>query len=250
MKIEQACVAGCLNFFKKSFLERWNLKDYYSEYNPCFFFGAEQPKMINNHKGFRIIYLASEYDCTFLNQIETTENTVLHWSPYLHNYPQFKSKYVEIELKNYEKFKPNVMGDKIYSYIGWWERRNEFQYDLLNEIQKRIKYEIIYGVVDSLDQYYKEDELKEKFYDKSFLNINLSSGTGMTTVREMGLMGRKTIMNCGYPFPSIIKYNSIDHLIEIINDESEKIGTIHDSMNCHTVNNEWLELNFWTNDIS
>lgn len=250
MRINQVSVAGCLKFFKNNFLKRYSLNDYYDSSQPCFFLGAEQPNIINNHKGLKIIYLASEYDCTFLNQLSSTENTILHWSPYLKNYPQFKNKYVEIELKDYSNFKPNVMGDKIYTYIGWWERKCEFQFDLLNEIQKKIKYEIMYGIVDDLNNYYSVDDLKSNFYDKSFLNINLSSGTGMTTVRELGLMGRKTIINCGYPFPSIIPYNSIDHIIEIINEESLKIGTIGESMDCHTVKDEWLELNFWTNDIS
>jgi hypothetical protein len=38
--------------------------------------------------------------------------------------------------------------------------------------------------------------------DKCFLNLNLSEGNGLTTVIELGLMGRKTIMN---ELPEIVK---------------------------------------------
>ena len=70
----------------------------------------------------------------------------------------------------------------------------------------------------------------------------------MTTVREMGLMGRKTITirkKRHYNYHCIINCDSIDDIIETINEESKKIGTIQSSINSHTVGDEWLNLEYW-----
>ena len=94
--------------------------------------------------------------------------------------------------------------------------------------------------------------LKENFYDKSFLNLNLSRGTGLSTAIELGLMGRKTIFKPTMQnniqrleLPIFIHYNTIDDIIEIINQESKKIGTIQPAIQSHNVGKEWLHLNFW-----
>jgi hypothetical protein len=247
MKIKQASVAGCLNFFKNGFLTRWKLSDYYNPKEPCFFLGAEQVDIINQHKGLKIIYLASRYDCEFLKYLKNDNDIILHWSPYLTDNNDFRVKKVEIEIKDYSIFKPNILGNKIYSYIGFDSRKQEFNYDILMEIQKKINFEIDYTIISNLEDYFDINYLKEKYYDNCFLNLNLSDGTGMTTVRELGLMGRKTITNSPYNFPSQIPYNDIDDIVYIINDESKKIGTIQPSMDCHTVKDEWLDIIFWLN---
>ena len=65
-------------------------------------------------------------------------------------------------------------------------------------------------------------------------------------------MGRKTIFKSEYKnniqrleFPNFIDYSSIDDIIGIIDNESQKIGTIQPSINAHNVGDEWLNLNFW-----
>ena len=69
----------------------------------------------------------------------------------------------------------------------------------------------------------------------------------MTTVTELGFMGRKTIMNTVYDhFTSTIKYNDDEDIIRIIEEESKKIGTIQPSISCHNIGDEWLDTNFWT----
>jgi hypothetical protein len=69
----------------------------------------------------------------------------------------------------------------------------------------------------------------------------------MTTVRELGLMGRKTIINSKrYKYPCMIPYDNIENLIEIINLESQKIGTIQPSIDSHTMTTDkWLETDYW-----
>lgn len=246
MKIEQVCVANCLKFFKKGFIDRWKLSDYHDKDAPCIFIGAEQPQDINNHRGLKIIYIASEYDTSFLRYITPGDNIIIHDTPFRDNCIGFRIKRnVEIELKDYSIYKPNVLGDKVYTYLGTPDRGVEFGIDRVVNICKQAGYELIIGISDSVNNYQSSDSLKEKFYDKCFVNINLSRGTGMTTVRELGLMGRRTITNSEYGFPSQIGYFNDDDIVRLINEEAKKIGTIQTSIDCHTVKDEWLNVDFW-----
>ena len=248
MRIEQTSVAGCIGFFKPGFLDRWKLDDYNDVNKPCFFLGIEQVDIINNHRGLKIIYPISPYDCTFLERIEYSDSIILIGSPFLPENTRYKIKNVELEIKDYSAFKPNVLGDKIYCYVGLESRKNEFDFDRICRIQERINYKIIYVNTDSLYGYLPSETLKENYYDRCFVSINLNGGTGMTTVRELGLMGRNTITNSKYNFPSMLEYEDDDDIIRLINLEAKKIGTIQPAMDCHNVNDEWLDCNFWTND--
>jgi hypothetical protein len=68
----------------------------------------------------------------------------------------------------------------------------------------------------------------------------------MSTVIEMGLMGRKTILNEDYyKFSSILGYLNDAHVVHLINQESKKIGTVQPSINPHTAGDEWLDTDFW-----
>ena len=143
------------------------------------------------------------------------------------------------------------MGDKIYFYSGFkngWNFKTEF----IAELQKKIDYEIITTNHNKLNEYYSIDYLKTNYYDKTFLNLNFSDGTGLTSVIELGLMGRKTIFNPKIEnniqrieFPNFINYNSMEDIITIINEESKKIGSIQNSIDAHNIKDEWLDLNFW-----
>lgn len=79
------------------------------------------------------------------------------------------------------------------------------------------------------------------------MSLNLGGEGGMTTVRELAYMGRKTICNSLYKFPSLIPYRDQNDIIELINEESKKIGTIQPSIISHNINNEWLYTDFWIN---
>lgn len=243
MKINQVSVAPCVKFFERNLKERWELESYNNINEPCLFFGVEnQYTLINNHVGPKIIWIISPSDAGNVRYISIKENVTIIGSPFLSRISSFRVKDVEISIKDYSMFKPKPLGDKIYTYLGIDGNRGEFNPHLIHQIQQRIPYEIIYHIGDS---YLSSEDLKKNYYDKCFLNINLSYGNGMTTVRELGFMGIKTIMNTGYKFPSIINYSNVEDIIKIINSESKKIGTIQDSMDCHTAGEEWKNLDFW-----
>jgi hypothetical protein len=245
MKIKQVSVANCVKFFEKGFKDRWELDSYTNPNEPCFFLGVDgQHTLINSHRGPVIIYPISPVDCENLNLVNIRENIAVVDSQFLDKSLPFRTVKVEIELKDYSIFKPKPLGDKIYTYLGFDGNRGEFNLSLIKQIQQWIPYEIIYYTNESYLPLPIE-ELKEKYYDKVFLNLNFSHGNGFTTVRELGMMGVKTIMNTSFKLPSIISYSSVTHIVELINEEAKKIGTIQPSIDCHTVGDEWKNLDFW-----
>jgi hypothetical protein len=254
MRISQTLTAPSVNFFKKNFIERYNFKEYYDVNKPCVFLGGnELSHQIQNHKSYKFVFLTSPHDLPDFNIVTNTDNLFIinlldevRLNSKIPN--NVNCRNVTIEIKDYSLFQPNVLGDKIYAYTGFkngWT--NQWNIEKLKQIQKQINYEIITTNHLNINDYYDINYLKNNYYDKSFLNLNLSNGNGMATVIELGLMGRKTILNEHfYKFPCILNYKNDEDLINLINSESYKIGTLQPSINCHTVNDEWLDINFWT----
>ena len=248
-RVKQAFVAPSLKFFKDRFLKKYDLVEYNNPNEPAIFYGASEASyFINNHKSYKIILPSTPND---IPKIDDYTNTFLICSDNYKLPDHVIRKSITPRLKNYDIFKPNKLGDKIYFYSGFKDGWNLCN-NLVNEIQKKINYEIITTNHTKINDYYDIEYLKSNFYDKSFLNINLTNGHGMSTVIELGLMGRKTIFKNPYEnnfqrleFESIISYDTLDDIISIINNESKKINTIQESIDVHNVDEEWLYIDYW-----
>lgn len=248
-RIKQACVAHGITFFKNEFLQYNNLEDYSDIYAPTLFFGAtECNRLINNHKGYKIILPCTPFDIPIIEDYSNTFFICAEDFPLPEN--TIKKSFTP-RIKNYDLFKPNVLGDKIYTYSGFKNGWNKLS-KTIKQIQNQIDYEIITTDHVTIKDYLSFDKLKSDFYDKCFLNINLTQGHGLGTGIEMGLMGRKTVF--AYPnersfqrirFPCFIDYLSVQDTVKIINEEAKKIGTIQESIDPHNVGEEWLDLDFW-----
>jgi hypothetical protein len=249
-KIEQVCVADSIRFFKNDFINKYKLLDYYDTKKPALFFGGyKNSDLINKHEGYKIILPSTPEDYP---NIVNYDKTILICSDNYILPPNVIRKSITPEIKDYSIFKPNILGDKIYFYSGFkngWNLKKEN----IDDIQKNIDYELITTSHLNLKDYYSIEYLKENFYDKCFLNINLTRGHGLASVIELGLMGRKTIFKNNIKnniqrleFDNFISYENIDNIISIILEESKKIGTIQDSINAHnTIGDEWLFLDFY-----
>ena len=252
MKITQSIVGDTIGFFKKGFIERWGFKEYYDVNKPVVFFGiAGKQDLYENHKGYKIFLPSTPEDLKYLNSLSNHKKTLLISKREISTPDNIICKDIVIEIKDYSIFKPNILGDKVYFYSGfkngWSGRWGE---ELINEIQKNIDFEIITTNHITQEDTYDINYLKTNYYDKCFLNINLSESNGMTTVRELGLMGRKTITmrdNIIYDYSCIINCSNVKEIIDVINKEGQKINTIQPSINSHTVGNEWLDLDWWIN---
>ena len=235
MKITQSIVGDTVGFFKKGFMERWGFKEYYDINKPVVFFGIEgKQDLYENHKGYKIFLPSTPEDVTYLQNLKNHNKTFL--APLgLDTDGLISSK--ELVITEYPK-------------NGWGDRWGN---ELIDEIQKNINLEIITTSHLNSQDLFNINYLKENYYDKSFLNLNLSKDNGMTTVREMGLMGRKTLTMRTpetYKYNCIINCDNIEDIIKTIKHESKKIGTIQPLLNTHTVNDEWLNLNYWLENWS
>ncbi len=247
--IQQVRVAKNVRRFKKGLMGRWGLTDYHDIHTPCYFFNINNDKDIaaaKKHEGFKLIHFVNARGDQFIDRLKGIPDMVIIGNPYLTKIEGHNIKWeVNFELKDFSIFKPNPLGDKIYCYIGMG-KEGKRGWDIAKEIEKRIDLEIIYGIQRSKYQCVGMEEVKV-MYDKCFLNLNLdpSGGGGMITVTELGLMGRMTIMNTKFERESIIPYKDIDEIVEIINRESKKIGTVQPAMNPHNTGEEWLNVDFW-----
>lgn len=243
--------------FSMRLKSRYGFENYTNLDDPCFFWGClGEIEKINNHRGLKIVKFLTPADCKVIDYLTESDNLYIISDPHFITNKKFNFVDIEFEYQYFDIFKPKPLGEKIYCYM---RDPVEFGKNILMRIQKKIKYEIIFGGEVGNAQYYDSlEELKRKYYDHCFLSINLSKKHGYTTVRELGFMGIKTLMSSPYNFPSIIqlqKYsrqgNNIfvddDEIIDIINKESTKIGSVVPQIDPHNVKDEWLDINFWKN---
>lgn len=249
MDITQIRVAPEVIFFSDGLYKKWNLKPYQDINKPCIFFGVYNDRdiqLIKRHVGFKIIWFTntSENSKQLSKKLIGIDNLVMINDGGIDIPVGVKSKKIILPIKDFSGFKPTKLGDKIYCYIGNNNLTNKHGYPIVKEIEKRIDFEIIYGKLGNSISY-----IKDNYYDKCFLNINISDsrGSGMTTLAELGYMGRYTISNTIHNYPCVKRYKSIDDIVEIINEESKKIGTIQPSlMEKHFYDDtDWLNLDFW-----
>jgi len=247
--IKQVRVSHGLRRFKPGIMERWNLEDYHDKNAPCLFFNInnqEDIDAVKNHKGFKLILFANARGNQFINHFAGIENLVVIGNAYLNIPEGIKVKDTgnptPFEIKDYSMFQPNKLGNKIYAYVGNDKQKEKYGYNILKNLQKSIKTEIIFGLQGHTIEY-----VKEKYYDNCFLNLNFnrSGGGGLTTVRELALMGRKTIMNTKIDYDCIIPYKDDEDIIRIINEESQKIGTVRPGKDYHNIGPEWQHVDFW-----
>ena len=247
--------------FSPKLIKRYNFESYTNIDEPCFFWGAiGEVDKINNHRGLKIIKFLTPADCWVINSIMNTENLFIISDPFIETNVNYNFVNIEFEISDFKIFEPIILKDKIYCYM---RDPFEFRKDIINNIQRKIDYEIIYGGENcDAKNYYSPIDLKSMYYDNCFLSINLSSKHGFTTVKELGCMGIKTIMYSPYNFPSIVQLNHYerdfksgghtirvneDEIVEKINIESFNIGKKGISMNPHNIDDRWLNVDFWEN---
>jgi hypothetical protein len=256
MKITQIAVDSTVIFFRENLIKRYKFLNYESIEEPTLFFGIHhQVEKINNHKGYKVVYLASPKDGEKVRNLAPSEKLFIKEDKVLHGQNlvdipnHYQKKHIIFETKPYDNYVPNMLGNKVYVYLGSEGRKNgEFQYERIKQVEERCNFEFIYGMSRPNNTFYPEDYVKENWYDKCFVNINLSKYNGLQSMVELAFMGRKTIANFHRDFPCVIKYNNDEHIIEIIESESKKIGTIQPSINVHNVKDEWLNIEWWKNE--
>jgi hypothetical protein len=246
-------------YFGKDFRSYWSLKNIENNSDPCVFLGLYSNldfDVWNNHKGPKILYFGgNDMHDLQLNIVKNTKDVfcIGYGGDWLYNkldifqIPYTKKK---ILLKDYEEFKPTPLGDKIYVYRGiLGNRESYYLWDEIIAPVMKIVGEDKFIFTDNKTIH----ELKENYYKNSFLYIKPNEKGGGSAMMELGFMGRMTVTNGHSSFPNAISYNSIDEIVNIIEKESYKIGTLQDGLsnrlkNCFLQTDEWLTLDFYINN--
>jgi hypothetical protein len=245
--INQVRFANEVVFFKDNFIKKWGLKDYNNINEPCLFFGVYSDNDINiikKHKGLKIVWFTN-YDKNDLEKkLIGVKDLVINHTEGLKMYDNLNYKKTKIAIKDFSLFTPTPLGDKVYCYIGKGHTGNKHGFPIVEELKKMINFEIIYGKLG-----YDINYIIKNYYNESFININIteSGRSGLTTLTEMGFMGRYSISNTIDKFPCVIKYNNIEDIVGIINKESLKIGTTPKSLlsEYFSTGDEWKYEEFW-----
>mgnify|MGYP001465524149 CR=1 FL=1 len=253
-KIKQVYFTKTLNFFKKDFLKRWGLKEYNNPNEPSLFVGLYSKEDVNtfiNHKSYKVLYFGG-------NDLQPPQLEIVSKSPktfcigyggdWLYKtLDAYKILYTELRilLKDFSSFTPTPLGENIYVYKGLLGNRHDHYKwnDVVKPLQEVFgKDRIIYADNISLT------ELHEKYYNNSFVYLRPNPKGGGTAMFELGHMGRRTISNDHSRFSICSGYKDISSIIDLIMEESKKIGTIQPqiaeelkSMFDHEGN--WLNLN-------
>jgi hypothetical protein len=236
--IEQCRFSECVKFFKDGFKELWDLSDYHDINKPCYFVGvynAEDVKEINRHKGLcvvshpsyiRDIFYDLKKDIVYKQSINTPEKL----------FEKYKTKRVNVPIKDYTVFKPSVLGEGIYWYMGNNSVRDYYGFELYEKIRKNIKHRIIIGLQGNEINY-----VEKEYYDKCFINIKPNIYAGGCSSVEMGKKGRFSISkNIGNA------HLDIDEIFIHIEKESNRIGTMPVDLLPEINNNpDWKNINTW-----
>jgi hypothetical protein len=251
--IKQALIADSIKFFKKDFLQKWNLKEYYDSTQPCVFFGGKELSAhIHEHTGFKLILPSVPNDIPNFNIVKNIKDMYIIGAINPNIPSEIVCKDLLVQIKDYSLFTPTTLGNKIYTYSGFKNGYDLYKKNIksIHEIEKKTGFEIITTSHKELKDYHDIEYLKATYYDRSFVNLNLSrDGNHLTTAIELGMMGRKTIMKKNYQnFSFMIDYTDLENIISIIKEESKKIGTVQPCITSDIIStDEWLNTKYWIN---
>ena len=263
-KIEQLYLSENLYKYKEDnrIHKCHKLKDYNNIYEPAFFYGfarKEDVETIKNHKGKKyVLFSGGDIDVMFhINKNSgNTKNRMkylkdLHKLDEIYYIPRsefmihdmrllnYKYKYYPFYADAYSKYQVKPKGNKIYFYTYPDYQKHRYGHLIVEEIKKRKpEYEFLqlthpkaydthreYCNSNNIGTCKDNEELLQK-YQECFIALRIATHDGIAnTVLELGSLGIKTIYN-DTQCPCALTYNSIDDIIDHIENEKKTIGTI------------------------
>jgi len=236
MRINQCWLATPLKHSGKFVYFRGlhNLKKYNNPNKPAIFYGLYtyvDLMALKKHKAFAIVAWGGSDVLRKANVKLAVKNRVKHIA--ISSFISADLTSMGIEHKTIpliasptKYFKPVPMGDEIYTYMPK-SSRHFYGRRIVRQLKKLCKYKI--NIISSNQRHTRKKLFK--IYSRCFCGLRLTPHDGVAnTVIELGLMGRKCIYNGDTPNAIPWSEDNIDGILENIEKESEKIGTIDLSM--------------------
>lgn len=238
------------------------LKNYYDINKPAFFYGIVKPAdidIIMNHRGKKyIIFSGGDIDLLYhINKNTNYTQTRWNYMKMLQNLDEiyyiprssfmindmksmmYKYTYVPFFTNTFREYQLRPKGEYIYIYT--YPDYQKYLYgNVIIEKIKKLKPEYKFLNLTHNKTYYDNkqycddhnistienyDELIKK-YQECFVSIRLTNHDGIAnSVLEMGMLGIKTIYNDNN-CPAGLSYTNINDIIDHIETEKHKIGTI------------------------
>jgi len=240
----------------KYFLKKYSLKKYDNYNKPSVFFSSWNFRSIREHNSFGLVIWRGSDIIKMGKRLKTIKKmkNIYHVaiSSFIANDLDkygIKYKFIPIVGVNLKYFKPSLMGNEIYTYVPDTNSNkyyNRYGMENIKKIEKKCKYRI---KITSPNQYNRKDLVK--IYDKCFCGLRMTKHDGLPSqVIEMGVMGRKSFYNGNIPGAIKWNENDIDKILEGIEKEAQKIGTIDLEYSKRIekfidVGSEWLDTGYW-----
>lgn len=240
-----------------------NLKDYHDIIAPSFFYGIARKEDIDaiiNHKGKKyVIFSGGDIDILYhINKNNSQTKLRLEYIKKLQELDEiyyiprssfmindmkslfFNYKYIPFVGTSFFNFVPKPIGKKIYHYTYADNQKYMYGWDIINKIKElKPEYEFLFlthpNSYKNNIEYCKKNNITTcetneeivKKYQECFISLRLTSHDGIAnSVLECGLLGINTIYNdtnCIFT----LSYNSIEDIINHIENEKKNIGSIN-----------------------
>jgi hypothetical protein len=236
--IKQSRFSSSVKFFENNFLKRWDIDAYHDVNAPCFFAGVYKPAdvdAINNHKGLAVVWNTGRTRDIFSKLRKDIIVVESNGVPF--EGKGYNVKRINIEIKDFTPFKPCPLGDTINWYMGTKKQQDIYGYQTYLSIKDKVKNRIVLGYQgNSMDKVIE-------MYKNCFISIKTSVQGGNTTATELAHMGRRAISNTASPF--CIGYKDEGNILEIISEESKRIGEMPTSLINNYFTDNWQNEKVW-----
>jgi len=238
------------------FLEKYNLKKYYSSKNPAIFFGMYSKLGLNvlkKHKSLAVVIwrgtdiISEKKRLESVLKIKNVNIKHVAISDFIKKDLKnvgISYKFIPLAASRVDNLQSCPLGDEIYIYAP----KTRYQFyggEYLDKIKNKCRFKINIGTSSNC---YTKEELYN-IYKRSFIGLRLTKHDGIANqVIEMGLMGRKCVHNGNHP--NCIHWKNSKSILKSIERESQYIGKIREDVSISVkkyidVGEDWLDTDFW-----
>lgn len=239
--ITQVSVAPSVRYFEEGLTTRWGLTKLEDTEKPCLFFGVrEQQTLIENHKGFKLLYFVDKNDKW--QNFNNVNNLACVYSPYANIPKEIPSKSGWFETRVNTVLQPVPLGRHVFVYLRHPTDRAQMGAKFVNVLKSKIKHPVLELCPTEILPF---ESVVAEYYSKAFVAVNFTESSGITSVCDLGLMGVQTFMNTQHNLRSVIPFQHIYHLVEMINKKAQNVRKIQQPINNYTLNDYWQDPKFW-----
>lgn len=234
------------------FHQTYALDDYKDRHEPAIFFGMyryEDLQLLNNHEAHAVTFLTGQdakqwsiYDLRLIGQFSNIKTAHKKVCDYINSNGRHCELVKPAAFLN--TVQPQKLGDRIYAYCPN-SAPDYHGMPIIKQLQEA-GYKIVIGNGE-FSQFEWSHGVANMHYHQIFIGLCLSEfAGGGGSIIEMGLRGMKVVTNV-FDLPNCIPWNSLEDIMQAIEDERKLIGTTNEKLANQVWNDldhqhKWLEI--------